>query len=147
MMEVGVIVDRGGQALYWHLPPGRSQAGLPDSRALWDVLWERRAELGGFAHSHPGRGEPFPSALDRSTFSAIEAALGRRLDWWITSEDTLVLFRFDERLATYTAVASGPVIGGVNPPAGAIASRYAFEGEPGWLSALRRRSMEEESNG
>ena len=143
-MEVGVVVDRGGQALYWHLPPGRCHTGLPDSRALWEVLWERRTELGGFAHSHPGRGEPCPSALDRSTFAAIEAALGRRLDWWITSEDTLGLFRFDEQLGAHAAVGFGPVIGGVNPSAGAIASLYAFEGEPSWLSALRRRSTEEE---
>lgn len=130
-MEVGVVVDREGQVLYWHVPPGRCHTGLPDSRTLWEVLWERRAELGGFAHSHPGRGEPCPSALDRSTFSAIEAALGRRLDWWITSEDTLGLFRFDEQLGAHAAVA--PL--------------NAFEGEPGWLSALRRRSTEEEYNG
>jgi hypothetical protein len=130
-MEVGVVVDRQGRALYWHLPAGRSQAALPDSRALWEVLWERRAELGGFAHSHPGSGPPCPSSVDRSTFSAIEAALGQRLDWWITSEDVLRLYRYDERA-------------GAHVPRGILAEA------PCWLSELRQRSRrgeEEESNG
>lgn len=90
-MEVGVVVGLDGTALHWHLPPGRSGGALPDSRALWDVLWERRAELLGVAHSHPHRGWPAPSWTDVTTFAAIEAALGRRLRWWISSEDRLIV--------------------------------------------------------
>jgi hypothetical protein len=128
-MEVGVVVDREGRAVYWHQPAGRSEAALPDSRALWEVLWERRADLGGFAHSHPGRGPPCPSSVDRSTFSAIEAALGQRLDWWITSEDVLRLYRYDEQASAHLPV-------------------EALAGAPSWLGELRERSLKgEESNG
>lgn len=90
MTEVGVVVDRDGAALHWHLPPDRQTAALPDSRDLWDVLWHHREQLLGFAHSHPGRGRPSPSWTDLTTFAAIEAALGRRLGWWITSADRVV---------------------------------------------------------
>lgn len=90
MTEVGVVVGPAGLALHWHLPPDRSAGALPDSRPLWDVLWERRAEVVGFAHSHPGSGWPGPSWTDLTTFAAIEAGLGRRLRWWITSADRVV---------------------------------------------------------
>ena len=90
MTEVGVVVDRDGAVLHWHLPPDRRTAALPDSRDLWDVLWQHREQLLGFAHSHPGRGRPGPSWTDITTFAAIEAALGRRLVWWITSADRVV---------------------------------------------------------
>lgn len=84
-IEAGVVLDLKGEPLHWHLPPGRSVGGLPDSRRLWDVIWENRDNISGIAHSHPGKGKPGPSYEDVTTFSAIEAALGRRLDWWIVS--------------------------------------------------------------
>jgi hypothetical protein len=90
MIEAGVLLDQYGRAIYWHLPEGRSAGHLPDSRALWDVIWEHREHVAGFAHTHPGTGFPSPSAEDLTTFLAIEAALGRRLDWWILSEDAVV---------------------------------------------------------
>lgn len=90
MTEVGVVVDRDGSALYWHLPPGREENILPDDRALWDLMWRHREQILGFAHSHPGRGRPSPSWTDLTTFAAIEAALGRRWVWWITSADRVV---------------------------------------------------------
>ena len=90
MTEVGVVVGRDGAALHWHAPPGRCSVALPDSRALWDVLWTHRDQVLGFAHSHPGSGRPSPSWTDLTTFAAIEAALGRRLTWWITSADRVV---------------------------------------------------------
>jgi hypothetical protein len=94
MMEVGVVVSLDGEPLHWHLPPGRSGASLPDARDLWDVLWEHREHLAGVAHSHPGSGRPGPSREDVTTFAAIEAALGRRLSWWITSQDRVIELRW-----------------------------------------------------
>lgn len=95
-IETGVVLDLAGQPLHWHLPPGRSMGGLPDSRKLWDVIWENRDIISGIAHSHPGSGIPGPSQTDVTTFAAIEAALGRRLDWWIVSagDETVVLLRW-----------------------------------------------------
>jgi len=88
-MEAGVIVGFNHEPLFWHLPPGRTAGSLPDSRQLWDVLWENRARVYGFAHSHPGSGAPAPSWEDITTFAGVEAALGRRLVWWITSSTHL----------------------------------------------------------
>jgi proteasome lid subunit RPN8/RPN11 len=68
---------------------------LPDSRELWDVIWKHRERLAGVAHSHPGGGVPGPSHEDVTTFSAVELALGRRLDWWITSADAVVVGRWE----------------------------------------------------
>lgn len=96
MMEAGVVVGTGGEALHWHLPPDRSGGALPDSRDLWDVIWENRDRLLGFAHSHPGSGFPSPSRTDVTTFIAIEKALGRRLFWWITSADEVIVIRREE---------------------------------------------------
>ena len=95
MIETGVLVG-DGDFIYWHLPPGRTGGSLPDSRKLWDVLWEhRKDEFLGFAHSHPGAGVPAPSWEDITTFAAVEAGLGRRLHWWITSSDNLVLLLWE----------------------------------------------------
>lgn len=96
MIEAGVVVDKRGQPLHWHLPEGRSAGSLPDSQTLWQVLWDafKADTLLGFAHSHPGTGVPGPSYSDVTTFAAVEAALGRRLDWWITSSDHMVVIRW-----------------------------------------------------
>ena len=96
-MEVGVLVDINGDPIHWHRPPGSSGASLPDSRDLWDVIWENRADVLGFAHSHPGGGEPGPSHTDITTFRAVEKALGRRLIWWITSSTHLVVCQWRRR--------------------------------------------------
>lgn len=95
MIEAGVVVDKSGDALFWHHPDGRSGGSLPDSRTLWQALWDafQAGTLRGFAHSHPGSGVPGPSYTDVTTFAAIEDALGR-LDWWIVSEDRVVLLRW-----------------------------------------------------
>lgn len=93
-MEAGVLLDLQGAATYWHLPPGRTAGGLPDSQELWDVLWANRENVSGFAHSHPGSGTPGPSYTDVTTFAAVEAGLGRRLDWWITTSDSVAMFRW-----------------------------------------------------
>jgi len=87
MIEAGVLIAKNGEPIHWHLPPGRTSGSIPDTRTLWDVIWENRDYVLGFAHSHPGGGVPSPSLTDLTTFAAIEAALGRRLLWWITSSE------------------------------------------------------------
>ena len=93
MIETGVVFDLNLSPIYWHLPPGRTGGSIPDTRVLWDVFWENRETLGGFAHSHPGGGRPGPSGIDVTTFIAVEAALGKELDWYITSSESLVVCR------------------------------------------------------
>ena len=125
MIEAGVVVDKSGQPMFWHLPPGRSAGSLPDSRPLWDVIWEafNADTLLGFAHSHPGSAVPGPSYSDVTTFAAVEAALGKRLDWWITSSDHVVLLRW-----------SGP---------DKISYRATIVTEaPSWAAELRRLSQQ-----
>lgn len=94
MIEAGVVIGTDGP-IHWHLPAGRTGGSIPDSRQLWKVLFEnRKADCLGFAHSHPGGGVPGASWTDLTTFAAVEAGLGRRLDWWITSSDHVVLLRW-----------------------------------------------------
>ena len=89
-IEAGVLIGLDGQDIFWHLPQNRNGGSLPDSRELWDVIWENRDKVLGFAHSHPGRGIPGPSYEDVTTFAAVEAALGKRLTWWIISSNNCV---------------------------------------------------------
>ncbi len=120
-MEVGIVVYKDDTEVLWHLPPNRTGGTLPDSRDLWDVLWEGRKTIQGVGHSHPGGGIPGPSYTDVTTFAAVEAALGVRLDWWITSETHLIVARW-----------SGP-------------NRLDYTGtlvedEPSWADELRQKS-------
>lgn len=138
MMEAGVVVDIDGQPIYWHVPDGRSGGQLPDSAALWDVMWaaHKAGNLGGFAHSHPGNGWPAPSDTDTTTFHAIETGLGRPVSWWICSADKVVLIQRIEIVATSNVSA-------VSDPLQRhfMLTRLLFESEePGWLGELRRRS-------
>jgi hypothetical protein len=131
MMEAGVVLDLEGRPLHWHVPPERSGGSLPDSVALWTVFWENRKNISGFAHSHPGSGLPGPSYTDVTTFAAIEAALGRRLDWFIISSDSFALFRwkgpdpytYEMHWATYHTP-EHPIL----------------TGEPDWIHHLRELS-------
>lgn len=125
MIEAGVVVDKIGQALFWHLPEGRTAGSLPDSRGLWEVIWDafKADTLLGFAHSHPGSGVPGPSYSDVTTFAAVEAALGKRLDWWIASSDHVVLLRW------------------AGPDKLSYRSTIVTEA-PSWVAELRRLSQE-----
>ena len=80
-METALVFDRQGRTIYWHEPNGRTSGSIPDTRSLWDVLWENRNILGGVAHTHPWDGEANPSGTDITTFDAIERGLGRQLLW------------------------------------------------------------------
>lgn len=95
MMEAALVIGWMGRVLYKHAPPDRSVGSLPDSRDLWDVIWENREHLAGVAHSHPGSGDTGPSHTDLTTFAAVEAALGKRLAWWITTSDRVALVWWD----------------------------------------------------
>jgi len=121
MMEAGAVIGTSGQVIFWHTPNDRHGGALPDSRQLWDVLWENRHTIQGFAHSHPGGGVPGPSYEDVTTFAAVEAALGRRLVWWITSSDctSLVHWCGPDKLS-YSGVQLHP--------------------EPSWIGKLRELS-------
>jgi hypothetical protein len=85
MLETAFVFDSLGHVVHWHEPPGRSGGYLPDSKDLWDYLWETRLTLGGVAHSHPWDGLSFPSNTDVTTFRAIELGLGKRLLWPIVT--------------------------------------------------------------
>lgn len=89
-IEAGVLVDLDCNPIFWHLPKDRTGGSLPDSRELWDQIWNNRDRVLGFAHTHPGSGRPEPSYEDVTTFAAIEMALGKRLVWWIVSSDSYV---------------------------------------------------------
>lgn len=63
---------------------------MPDTPELWSVIWDNRENVLGFAHTHPGTGIPGPSYEDVTTFAAIEAGLGKRLIWWISSDNEII---------------------------------------------------------
>lgn len=88
--EAGVLVSTDNEALFHHLPESRAFGFLSDSADLWNVIWLNRAKVAGFAHSHPGSGQPGPSWEDLTTFAAVEVGLGKRLVWWITSKDQAI---------------------------------------------------------
>lgn len=123
-VEAGVLIAKDGSPLYWHLPADRSAGALPDSQDLWEVIWENRRNLLGFAHSHPGSGLPGPSMEDITTFIAIESALARRLVWWITSSDQLVHVNW------------------IGPEKFSYLVTPSIE-EPAWLAELRKQSYYE----
>lgn len=127
MIEAGVVISINHEPIFWHEPGGRSGGALPDSRTLWDVLWQAHRDgwLSGFAHSHPGSGLPGPSQEDLSTFVAIENALGRPLNWWITSSDITVLVR----KSTMDSVPGREIYGTTRVD------------DPIWVPELRKRSQ------
>src|SRR3989344_2461914 len=77
--EVGLVFDRQGRTIHWF--GGHSPGFIPDSRSLWDVLWENRDRLGGVGHTHPRDGPATPSHTHLTTFDAVERALGKQLLW------------------------------------------------------------------
>ena len=87
MRELAVVVDQHHHPIYWHTPWGATAVSVPDSRVLWEAMWDRRHDIAGVAHLHPGVGVPRPSLEDVTTFAACEAGLGRRLVWWIATAD------------------------------------------------------------
>jgi len=93
-METALVFDDRGCVLFWHLPADRSQGAIPDSRGLWERLWENRERLGGVAHTHPWNGAAQPSSTDVTTFAAVEQGLGQRLIWPIVTFSEVVYFEW-----------------------------------------------------
>jgi len=91
-IETALVFDQEGKTIHWHLPPGRSNGYIPDTRSLWEVLWENRHRLGGVAHTHPWEGDTWFSGTDVTTFSAVERALGQRLQWPIVTFTSVQVF-------------------------------------------------------
>ena len=111
MIETAFVFDTSGRSIYWHEPPDRSAGAIPDSRDLWDVLWDNREVLGGVAHTHPWHCEPFPSGTDLTTFAAVEAGLGKRLVWPIATLDMVGYYVFNPDLKKYIRSAMPIVLG------------------------------------
>jgi len=105
-LEIGLVFDQQGKTIHWF--GGHSGVSIPDSDALWDVLWENRHRLGGVAHTHPWIGAARPSHTDITTFSAIEKGLGKHLLWpVVTFDDILYVVRnplYTEGEAMWTSV-------------------------------------------
>lgn len=127
MIEVACVLDLHGEVLHWHLPPDRTGGSIPDSSDLWQIIWENRDKIFAVAHTHPGRGVPWPSSTDMSTFKAVEAALGRPLTWIILSQDeyTFVVRR---------NLPDHDIIGGVQLPA--MSEPVALR----WINQIRELS-------
>lgn len=123
-IEAGVVFGFDHEVIHWHLPENRTGGALPDSRKLWDVLWENRLRVWGFAHSHPGSGLPGPSWEDVTTFAGIELGLGRRLIWPIITSDSL----------------SNVIWNGPDKYAYAVQSISVRFQDPPWIDELRRHS-------
>ncbi len=92
MMETALVFDKQGKTICFHEPNGRSSGSIPDSRNLWDILWENRERLGGVAHTHPWDGESWPSHTDVTTFRAVELGLGVKLLWPIATFTDIKVF-------------------------------------------------------
>lgn len=116
MMEVALVFDKEGRTICFHEPPGRSGGSIPDSRPLWDILWENRHNLGGVAHTHPWDGPSWASQEDVTTFRAIELGLGKNLLWPIatfTDLKTFVFMSYDDEHQGYGETETDIVVEGV----------------------------------
>jgi hypothetical protein len=101
MIESAMVFDEKGLIIYWHDPPGASSSHIPDSKRLWNVLWNQRHRLGGVAHTHPWDGPTEPSGTDLSTFKAVEAGLGQRLIWPIVTMTHINYFTWEPNSKEY----------------------------------------------
>lgn len=136
-MEVAFLIGTDDSILYEHEPANRSSVALPDSRDLWEVIWENRDKLAGIAHSHPGRGLSWPSSTDASTFSAIEAGLGRELQWWICTRESCLLYGKGPGFTTWEESVRGY---------DALRTVKHHVVNPPWLSRLRELSYGREDH-
>jgi len=83
-----------------------SPVRLPDSRARWEAIWERRERIVEIAHSHPIGPTAF-SREDESTMQALVSALGRPLLFSVVSPEGMVR-RLETDASTTTIVDEEP---------------------------------------
>lgn len=91
MLESGVLYNEQNEIIYLHTPLDRSNVHIADSYEFWQIIWDNRFIIKGFAHSHPGSGLTSPSWTDITTFSSIERGLGKKLEWPIITSDKFVI--------------------------------------------------------
>ncbi len=114
--EVFFLIGAGDVVLWrdWSASP----LALPDSRARWEAIWERRAELVELAHSHPLGPEAF-SAEDVSTMHALDDALGKRLRFSIVTATQYLVRGVNDEAVPGAAPAWVPALraaSGLGPP-------------------------------
>jgi proteasome lid subunit RPN8/RPN11 len=99
-VEVATVFDYTGAALYWTSCLESGPTYIPDSRSLWEFLWDRREVVHGVAHSHP-HGMNDPSDTDVTTWRAIEKGLGRKLFWPIVTTSSVKVFHHNPVTGNY----------------------------------------------
>ncbi len=113
MIETALVFDKNGKTIHWHLPPGRNSGVIPDTRELWEILWENRAILGGVAHTHPWDGPAWYSRTDVTTFRAIDNALGQNLLWPVVTFTEVGYFQWHSSFQNpldYGRHATAPIV-------------------------------------
>ena len=88
MREVFFLIGRGGAVLFYD--GSEDPHRIADSRARWEAIWRHRDELTELSHSHPEGPLAF-SEEDRTTMSALEAALGRSLRFSIVAPGGMLM--------------------------------------------------------
>jgi hypothetical protein len=86
--EIFFLIGRGG-AVLWSDGSG-DPSRIADSRARWEAIWRHREELEELSHSHPLGPLAF-SEEDRTTMTALEAALGRSLRFSIVAPSGMLV--------------------------------------------------------
>ena len=83
-----------GDAVLW-ADASDSAAALPDSRARWEAIWNRRDELVEIAHSHPHGPAAF-SREDDTTMDALDSALGRAMRYSVVAPRATIARRGEQ---------------------------------------------------
>lgn len=87
LREVCFLIGEN-DAVLWS-DASQSPTALPDSRARWEAIWSRREAVVEIAHTHPLGGAQF-SQEDETTMAALDAALGRRLQYGVVTPTTMI---------------------------------------------------------
>ena len=104
MIETALVFDDQGRIIQFHLPNGRTAGSIPDSRSLWELLWQYREHVAGVAHTHPWDGTASFSGIDVTTWRAIELGLGKLLLWPIVTFTEVRCFVYNRVTGNYREV-------------------------------------------
>jgi hypothetical protein len=95
MTPTGALIDTSNRVLYWLKP---LTLAWTENKPFWDTFWKNRDRVIGFAYTQTGHTIcPFPSYDQITMFAAAEAAIEKRLQWWIVDESACSLARWDGR--------------------------------------------------